>query len=215
MKNFKSFFSGVSCAVLLVGTITTALAAYGAINISVAPNILVIINGTSFAPKLSDGSDLMLLNHDSTVYVPARAFAEEFDLRVDWDNPSNTISISRFAWSDLAYDVDQDLYKRFEELVSFEKEFNPDVAAQFVTDRVFVFKCNTTKEEFRNFWSSISHDQRVAIVENKAIETMVAHGLRGNESCSIYFDYSGSVITGGISLVLAYDYEIHTTIVPS
>lgn len=212
MKGFKSFCSGVICTVLLAGAITTALAATNLINISVNPNVTVKIDDKPFSPKSGDGKDLMLLNHNGTVYVPVRAFAEELDFCVDWDEGSNTASVNKFAWSDLTYDVDQNLYNKFEELVSFEMELDPNVSTQFVTDRVFVFRCNTSKEEFKKFWSDIAYEQKIAIVKNKAINTMISHDLKGNESCSIYFEYSGSNINGGIAFVIAYDCDVHASI---
>lgn len=85
MKNLKSFALGVVATALVATCGVSALAASGAINISINPNVQIKVNGAVFQPKNEKGKDVMVFTYDGTTYAPLRALAEAYDLEVGWD----------------------------------------------------------------------------------------------------------------------------------
>ena len=106
MKNLKSFAAGFVCAALLSTTAVSALAATGAINISVTPGVSIKVNGQVFKPKTADGKDAMVFVYDGTTYAPLRALAEAYDLEVGWDQAAQMATVGSRLNSNQGYHFD-------------------------------------------------------------------------------------------------------------
>lgn len=86
-KRFRlsSFLSGVILALLISALSVSALAASGALTITVDP-IQVMVNGEIFQPKDVQGRDVMVFAYNGTTYAPVRALAEAYGLEVNYDS---------------------------------------------------------------------------------------------------------------------------------
>lgn len=93
MKKSLPFLAGMLTAALIGGLGVTALAASGAMTITVDP-INVQVNGQVFAPKDVNGQDVPVFSYNGTTYAPLRALAEAYGLEVGYDAGSNMATVT-------------------------------------------------------------------------------------------------------------------------
>lgn len=82
-KQSSAFLSGMFVTALIGGLAVSALAATGAMTITVDP-INVQVNGEVFAPKDVNGQDVPVFSYNGTTYAPLRALAEAYGLEVGY-----------------------------------------------------------------------------------------------------------------------------------
>lgn len=86
--HIPSFVKGVLCAAVIGSISISALAATGAMTISVAP-INIQVNGTTFKPTDANGKSVPVFAYNGTTYAPLRALAEAYGLEVGYDANTN------------------------------------------------------------------------------------------------------------------------------
>ena len=93
MKKFSSFIAGVLTTAIVGSISISALAASGAMTISVDP-INIQVNGETFAPKDVNGKSVPVFAYNGTTYAPLRALAEAYGLEVGYDANSNMATVN-------------------------------------------------------------------------------------------------------------------------
>ncbi len=96
-----SFFAGVLTTALLSTLTVSALAANGALTLTVHP-IQVLVNGEVFQPKDAQGNEAMVFSHNGTTYAPLRALAKAYGLEVGYDASKRLATVSQPADTDFA-----------------------------------------------------------------------------------------------------------------
>lgn len=91
-KHVPSFVAGVLTMALVGSLGIGALAATGAMTITVDP-INIQVNGQVFQPKDVNGQDVPVFSYNGTTYAPLRALAEAYGLSVGYDAESNMATV--------------------------------------------------------------------------------------------------------------------------
>lgn len=92
-EHTKGVVTGVLTTCLILGITTTALAATGAMTITVDP-INIQVNGATFQPKDAQGNAVPVFAYNGTTYAPLRALAEAYGLEVGYDAQTNMATVT-------------------------------------------------------------------------------------------------------------------------
>lgn len=92
-KYLPGFLAGVCTTILLGSFGLTALAASGAMTITVDP-IDIQVNGETFVPTDVNGVEVPVFAYNGTTYAPLRALAEAYGLEVGYDAESNMATVT-------------------------------------------------------------------------------------------------------------------------
>lgn len=124
MKKFSSFIAGVLTTAIVGSISISALAASGAMTISVNP-INIQVNGETFAPKDVNGKSVPVFAYNGTTYAPLRALAEAYGLEVGYDANSNmaTVTSSKIPDESTQNNIDEEDYNIFKNMwdISFDQ----------------------------------------------------------------------------------------------
>lgn len=95
-KRIPTFLAGALTTALIGGLGISALAASGAMTITVDP-INIQVNGQTFQPKDAQGADVPVFAYNGTTYAPLRALAEAYGLEVGYDAEANMATVGEVA----------------------------------------------------------------------------------------------------------------------
>jgi len=84
---------GIALTIALIGTISFASQRSDYVE-RFFRDIKITINGSVLEPKDANGSDVEPFIIDGTTYLPLRAISEALDLKVNWNEETNTVIIS-------------------------------------------------------------------------------------------------------------------------
>lgn len=100
---WKGFFAGALAALLLVGSIGTAMATVGKKTVEINySNIHVTLDGEPVSLVDVQGNPVEPFMMNDTNYLPVRAVAEALGLKVDWDGTTNTVILTSPGYEDPA-----------------------------------------------------------------------------------------------------------------
>lgn len=158
MKKFSSFIAGVLTTAIVGSISISALAASGAMTISVDP-INIQVNGETFAPKDVNGKSVPVFAYNGTTYAPLRALAEAYGLEVGYDATTNmaTVSSSKIPDGSTQSNIDEEEYNTFKNMwdVSFD-EFRAYLVCK--DDSLLNFLNSHTKDEIISYTKRLGTD---------------------------------------------------------
>jgi hypothetical protein len=101
MKNIftgKKMIITVIVSVFLLGNVMGVSASTSLKEISayLDESIHLVINGTAFTARDSDGNKLTPINYNGSTYLPLRSVAEATGLQVKWDDATRTATLGNF-----------------------------------------------------------------------------------------------------------------------
>lgn len=154
-----SFIAGALTMAVISGTTVSALAADGALTLTVNP-IKVMVNGEVFQPKDANGNDVMVFTSDGTTYAPLRALAEAYGLEVGYDAANNIATVTAPASKVETPDFSSQWTITEKPVTNYgdEKIFNVN------------FSGSLSDSEFKTWWKSFDSDYIKSCVEQIAAE---------------------------------------------
>ena len=100
-KRWKDMLAGGLIVAAVAGLAVPALAATGSRQVWVDySDIKLVINGETVTPRDGDGSVVEPFTIDGTTYLPVRAVADALGMDVDWNDSTNTITLTDPALAD-------------------------------------------------------------------------------------------------------------------
>lgn len=184
----KKFLPGVIALALLLSLSVPALAAAGALTITIHP-IHILVNGEVFQPKDVNGQDVLCFTVNGTTYAPVRALAEAYGLEVGYDAASNTATVNGSARQS---DVSPGDF-------TSQWEIKEKPVTRNGSEKVFTatYSGNLGMNDFKNWWKSFSAEELAQGAEQLAAN---ARSLDSGSTVTMYFSY------GTYNLGAAYDY---------
>ena len=100
-KRWKDMLAGGLIVAAVAGLAVPALAATGSRQVWVDySDIKLVINGETVTPRDGDGSVVEPFTIDGTTYLPVRAVADALGMDVDWNDSTNTVTLTDPALAD-------------------------------------------------------------------------------------------------------------------
>ena len=100
-KRWKDMLAGGLIVAAVAGLAVPALAATGSRQVWVDySDIKLVINGETVTPRDGDGSVVEPFTINGTTYLPVRAVADALGMDVDWNDSTNTITLTDPALAD-------------------------------------------------------------------------------------------------------------------
>lgn len=93
-RQWRGFVSGMLVALMVVGVMTTAFAAYqkqATLNYS---GIQITLDGETVNPTDANGKTVEPFAIDGTTYLPVRAIANALNMGVEWDGATQTVKLT-------------------------------------------------------------------------------------------------------------------------
>jgi hypothetical protein len=98
MRNLKKIFIGIIiCALVILGSVYTGTVFSGNENVTVIRNEQIEITYNNQTQKFKDvtGKVVYPLSYEGTTYLPIRAISCLFELKIDWNQETNTVSLGK------------------------------------------------------------------------------------------------------------------------
>lgn len=95
MRTVRTFATGFLAALLLVGIVSSAVAATASKNITIYPGITVYIDEKKLEPKDANGNPVEVFTANGTTYLPVRAICEALGKEVVWDGSTKSVYVGK------------------------------------------------------------------------------------------------------------------------
>ncbi len=89
----RSFMAGMLVALLVVGMMTSALAALSTKTIEVTSGVEIYVDGVEMKPTDVNGTPVETFLYNGTTYVPIRAVSQSLGYAVNWDGANQRVYI--------------------------------------------------------------------------------------------------------------------------
>lgn len=176
MKRITYFLSGALAALLISSATISAFAASGLITLNVQP-AQVMVNGTVFQPKDSQGRDALVFTYNGTTYAPVRALAEAYGLTVGYDSAKNMATVSSAS-------------QPANHTGSFSSQWTvtEKPVTRYGNEHIFtaVYSGPLSMSEFKSWWKSMNTAELKAQAEQMALR---AHSDLPGSEITMYFSF--------------------------